>query len=67
MQFDAAEQEEVRLLVGNHDSGSGDVAQFVKHLLSIHETLGSFPQHHPKLLRRQRPAIPLLSKLRQEN
>lgn len=67
MQLGSAEQEGVRRLVGNHDSGSGAVAQFVEHLLIIHETLGSFLQHHPKLLWRQRTVIPLLSELRQGN
>lgn len=49
MQLGPAEQKRVWPLVGKHDSGSGDVAQFVEYLLSIHETLGSFLQHHPKL------------------
>lgn len=48
MQLGSAEQEKVRPLVGNHDSGSGAIAQFVEYLLSIHETLGSFLQHHLK-------------------
>ena len=66
MQLGSAEQKRVWPLVGKHDSGSGDVTQFVEYLLSIHETLGSFLQHHLKLPWQQRPVIPLLSKLRQE-